>query len=140
MAPITDCIEFIVNSKGKKKKSKQNNEQQGWQNILGQYSEKIRLEAMCYARGLSLHNVIILIDEAQNLSPSDMKTLLSRSGQNSKIFLTGDPGQVDVKGLDSTSNGLSRVSEIFKANSIAASLILTKGERSMLATEAARLM
>ena len=139
MAAITDSLEFIVNAKGKKK-NKAVSVEDDWRKKLGQYSECVKFEAMVYIRGRSIKNSYIIIDESENCSISDMKTILTRISTGTKIILTGDVQQVDCKNLDSVNNGLSRAAELFKHTGLAAHLTLLKGERSQLATEASRLM
>lgn len=85
-------------------------------------------------------NIYFIIDEAQNLTQHEVKTIITRAGEGSKIILTGDPYQIDNHYLDESSNGLSIVSEKFKKENIAGHITLTKGERSMLATRAAELL
>lgn len=98
------------------------------------------MEAITYIRGRSIPNAIILLDEAQNCSKDEIKTILTRAGEGTKIILTGDIEQIDNKSLDSLDNGLVYVIEKFKNSSIAAHVTLTKGERSRLATEAANIL
>ena len=100
----------------------------------------IELEALTYIRGRSLPNQYMIIDEAQNLTPHEVKTVLTRVGEGTKIVLTGDPQQIDNPYVDSESNGLSYVIERFKGQERAASVTLFKGERSALAELAADLL
>jgi PhoH-like ATPase len=100
----------------------------------------IELEALTYIRGRSLPNQYMIIDEAQNLTPHEVKTVLTRVGEGTKIVLTGDPQQIDNPYVDSESNGLSYVIERFKGQPRAASVTLFKGERSPLAELAADLL
>jgi len=101
---------------------------------------KIRFEAISYIRGKSLNNTIILIDEAQNLSKQELKAIITRAGFGSKIIITGDIEQSDNLYLDASSNGLSYVVEKFKASHLSGHVLLTKGERSELATEASMIL
>ncbi|RLC50977.1 MAG: PhoH family protein, partial [Candidatus Cloacimonadota bacterium] len=80
----------------------------------------------------------IIIDEAQNLTPHEMKTIITRAGEGTKIVITGDPYQIDIPYLDSESNGLSIAVEKLKAEKIVGHVTLTKGERSVLADLAAK--
>jgi PhoH-like ATPase len=80
------------------------------------------------------------VDEAQNLTPHEIKTILTRAGENTKIILTGDPYQIDNPYVDSASNGLTYVVERMKQESIAGHISLVKGERSALATCAANIL
>ena len=97
-------------------------------------SGKIEIEAITYIRGRSISDAIIIIDEAQNLTTHELKTIITRVGENTKIILTGDVDQIDNSYLDATSNGLSYTVEKFKDYDIAAHVTLLKGERSELAT------
>ena len=97
-------------------------------------SGKIEIEAITYIRGRSISDAIIIIDEAQNLTTHELKTIITRVGENTKIILTGDIDQIDNTYLDATSNGLSYTVEKFKDYNIAAHVTLLKGERSELAT------
>lgn len=98
---------------------------------------KLTMEALTYIRGRSVKNSFIIIDEAQNLSAHEVKTILTRAGENTKIILTGDPHQIDHPYLDSNTNGLTYVVEKMKDSKLSGSVLLTKGERSPLAEEAA---
>ena len=98
----------------------------------------IELEPLTYIRGRSLPEQYIIIDEAQNLTPHEMKTIITRAGEGTKIVITGDPYQIDIPYLDSESNGLSIAVEKLKAEKIVGHVTLTKGERSVLADLAAK--
>ena len=98
------------------------------------------IRALTYIRGRSLPQQFIIVDESQNLTPHEVKTIVTRAGQGTKLILTGDPYQIDHPYLDSTSNGLTHVVEKFKDQSIAAHITLHKGERSPLAELASILM
>lgn len=97
----------------------------------------IELEPLTYIRGRSLPNQFMIIDEAQNLTPHEMKTIITRAGENTKIILTGDPHQIDIPYLDSESNGLSIAVEKMKNENLVGHITLKKGERSKLAEIAA---
>ncbi len=97
----------------------------------------IELEPLTYIRGRSLPNQFMIIDEAQNLTPHEMKTIITRAGENTKIVLTGDPHQIDIPYLDSESNGLSIAVEKMKNEYLVGHITLMKGERSKLAEIAA---
>lgn len=97
----------------------------------------IELEPLTYIRGRSLPNQFMIIDEAQNLTPHEMKTIITRAGENTKIVLTGDPHQIDIPYLDSESNGLSIAIEKLKNENLVGHITLMKGERSKLAEIAA---
>ncbi len=98
----------------------------------------IELEPLTYIRGRSLPNQFIIIDEGQNLTPHEMKTIITRAGKDTKIVLTGDPYQIDIPYLDSLSNGLSIAVEKMKHEDIVGHVTLSKGERSLLADLAAK--
>ncbi len=100
----------------------------------------IEIEALTYIRGRSLPKQYIIIDEAQNLSPHAIKTIVSRAGTGTKIVLTGDPYQIDSPYLDSNSNGLTYLVEAFKGQSLFGHVFLEKSERSSLAELAAELL
>jgi len=100
----------------------------------------IEIEALSFIRGRSLPNQYIIIDEAQNLSPHEVKTIVSRAGKDTKMVLTGDPYQIDNPYLDASSNGLSYLVEAFKGQAIYGQVFLDKSERSVLAELAAELL
>ena len=93
----------------------------------------IEIEALTYIRGRSLPNVFMIVDEAQNLTPHEIKTIITRAGDGTKIVLTGDPYQIDNPYIDASNNGLTTVAERFKNEALAAHITLTRGERSKLA-------
>jgi PhoH-like ATPase len=101
---------------------------------------KIEIEAMTFIRGRSISNAFIIIDEAQNMTKHEIKTVLTRVGEGTKIVLTGDIEQIDNAYLDETTNGLTYVIDRFKEQSSAGHITLVKGERSQIATLAARLL
>lgn len=100
----------------------------------------IEIEALTFIRGRSLPNQYIIIDEAQNLSPHEVKTIVSRAGTGTKVVLTGDPYQIDSPYLDSNSNGLTYLVEAFKGQEMFGHVILERSERSPLAELAAELL
>lgn len=103
-------------------------------------SKVLDLEAVTYIRGRSLPKQYIVIDEAQNLTPHETKTIISRAGNETKVILTGDPYQIDNPYLDASSNGLTYVAERFKGQSIFGHVLLTRSERSPLAALATTLL
>lgn len=113
-----------------------------WKRELEMYQKKgkIEMEAITYIRGRSIPNAIILVDECQNLSKEDVKTILTRAGEGTKIILTGDIEQIDNSLLDATSNGLTHVIEKFKDSELAGHITFTQGERSKLASKAAEIL
>jgi len=111
-------------------------------NMIEMYKEQgiIHVEPLTYIRGRSIPNSFILIDEAQNLSAHEVKTIITRIGENSKIVLTGDIDQVDNPYVDFADNGLTHIVEKFKEYPIAGHITLRKGERSELATLASEIL
>tara|TARA_R110000744_G_scaffold152231_4_gene266179 strand:- start:2414 stop:3724 length:1311 start_codon:yes stop_codon:yes gene_type:complete len=127
LMPIQDNLDFLMNGEAK--------------NIEHLYEDgTIEVEALSYIRGRSISNAYVIIDEAQNLSPHELKTIVTRVGENTKIILTGDVEQIDNVYLDSTSNGLSYAIEKFKDFDLSGHISLTKGERSKVATLAAKVL
>ena len=127
LMPIQDNLDFLMNGEAK--------------NIEHLYEDgTIEIEALSYIRGRSISNAYVIIDEVQNLSPHELKTIVTRVGENTKIILTGDVEQIDNVYLDSTSNGLSYAIEKFKDFDLAGHISLTKGERSKVATLAAKVL
>lgn len=101
---------------------------------------RIEMEAVTYIRGRSLPKMFIIIDEAQNLTPHEMKTVISRAGKGTKIVLTGDPTQIDNPYLDQHSNGLTYTMQRFKNQKLFGHILLDKTERSELASLAVKIM
>lgn len=101
---------------------------------------KIEVEALTYIRGRSIANAYIVIDEAQNLTKHEVKTIITRIGEGSKIILTGDVEQIDNVYVNETSNGLAHAIEKFKEYPIAGHVSFKKGERSELATLASKVL
>lgn len=127
LMPIQDNLEFLI---GDNKETIE----------LLYENGTIEVEALTYIRGRSISNAFIIIDEAQNLSVHELKTIITRVGEGTKIILTGDIEQIDNVYLDSVSNGLSYAIEKFKDHEIAAHISLKKGERSKVATLAAKIL
>lgn len=131
MQPIYDNLEFLCNT------SDQNSEEtQKW--ILE--SKKIEMEAVTYIRGRSLPKMYMIIDEAQNLTPHEVKTIISRAGQGTKVVLTGDPTQIDNPYLDKDSNALTYIVGRFKESPLFGHMFLERTERSELAAQAAEML
>src|SRR5205814_2658355 len=103
-------------------------------------SGSIVVEALSYIRGRSIAHQFMIIDEAQNLTPLEAKTIVTRVGAGTKIIFTGDPYQIDNPYVDSSSNGFNYVVSKFREQPIAAHIELQKGERSELAEIAANLL
>jgi PhoH-like ATPase len=105
-----------------------------------QRSEKLVITPLAYIRGRSLSNVFFIVDEAQNLTPHEIKTIITRAGEGTKMIFTGDIHQIDSPYLDSKSNGLSYLADRMKGQDIFAHVNLVKGERSYLADLASDLL
>lgn len=126
MEPLWDNLKFIKSQfSDKDKEFKQINEMVE--------HEKLVVCPLAYIRGRSLSNVIFIVDEAQNLTPHEVKTIISRAGDNTKIIFTGDIYQIDTPYLDTQSNGLSYIIDKLKGQKLYAHITLEKGERSELA-------
>lgn len=127
MKPIFDNMQFIMGSD---------------RTMLDMYMEKgiIEIDAITYIRGRSIANAYLIIDEAQNLTAHEIKTILTRVGENTKIVLTGDIEQIDNIYTNETSNGLTYAVEKFKSSYLSGHITFKKGERSKLATEASKLL
>jgi PhoH-like ATPase len=102
--------------------------------------EKLHIVPLAYIRGRSFSNVIFIVDEAQNLTPHEIKTIITRAGERTKIVLTGDIFQIDTPYLDAQSNGLSHLIDRVKGQPLYAHVNLDKGERSELANLASTLL
>jgi PhoH-like ATPase len=100
----------------------------------------IEIEAMTYIRGRSISNAFMVVDEAQNLTPHELKTIITRVGHGTKLILTGDIQQIDNSYVDAVSNGLTYAVEKFKQYDISGHITLVKGERSKLATLASEIL
>ena len=126
LMPIHDNLEFILGNK----------------NQIKSYFEKgqIEDEAITYIRGRSISNAFIIIDEAQNLTAHEVKTIITRVGENTKIILTGDIEQIDNIYTNETSNGLTYAIEKFKHAELAGHITFRKGERSKIATLASKVL
>jgi len=134
MQPIYDALEIIH---GKSTKGGDNSKAVVGKEIAKQ-SNRIFIEPLTYIRGRSIHNQFVIVDEAQNLSPLELKTIISRAGENTKIVLTGDIDQIDNPYVDRKSNGLSVVANSFLDCEIAAHIVMSKGVRSQLSEEATK--
>ena len=140
MQPIYDNMEFLIMEKNEQEETDNGKIFGKKQPAIDDYLDYgfVELEPLTYIRGRSLPNQFIIIDEAQNLTPHEMKTIITRAGENTKIVLTGDPYQIDIPYLDSESNGLSMAVEKMKKEDIVGNITLEKGERSKLANIAAK--
>jgi PhoH-like ATPase len=126
MEPLWDNLKFIQNQFKESDK-----EFQKITELVNQ--EKLVIQPLAYIRGRSLSNIYFIVDEAQNLTPHEIKTIISRAGENTKIIFTGDIFQIDTPYLDSQSNGLSYLIDRAKDHPLYAHIKLEKGERSELA-------
>jgi len=125
LSPIQDNLQFLMGND---------------KTTLDMYLERgrIEIEALTYIRGRSIANAFIIIDEAQNLTSHELKTIITRVGEGTKIVLTGDVEQIDNVYVDETTNGLTHAVEKFKKFELAGHITLEKGERSKVATYAAK--
>ena len=135
MQPIFDNLELLL---GGGSTTRQKRFSKSYQELINQ--GMLAVEPLTYIRGRSLPNQFFIVDEAQNLTPHEIKTILTRAGEGTKIVLTGDPYQIDNPYIDSENNGLTYVIERFRTERIAAHITLQRGERSELATLAATLL
>jgi PhoH-like ATPase len=138
---IDDSLEMLLNPSNAKPGTK-DGRRTSWRETVAMWAERGQIEfgALTYIRGRSINNAIILIDEVQNLTKDDVKTILTRVGANTKIILTGDLEQIDNPKLDPVNNGLAYVIDKFRGNKLAANITMHHCERSALASEAARLL
>ncbi|MFZ4411775.1 MAG: PhoH family protein [Bacteroidales bacterium] len=126
MEPLFDNLKYIKNQFSERDKE--------FKTITEDIEkEKLVIQPLAYIRGRSLSDICFIVDEAQNLTPHEVKTIISRAGENTKIILTGDIYQIDTPYLDSQSNGLSYLIDKIKHHPIYAHIRLEKGERSELA-------
>ena len=134
MQPIYDNLEFIVgaNTEAKRRTTM----------TAGQLEEAgyLSVEPLTYIRGRSIPKQYLVVDEAQNLTPHEVKTILTRAGEGTKVIFTGDPHQIDNPYVDASTNGLSFLAEHFKHLDISGHVTLQKGERSKLAELASNLL
>jgi len=137
MKPIFDNLELLVASHAESGRGRMVEEPQ-YQYLLDQ--KMIEVEPLTYIRGRSIPGQFLIVDEAQNLTPHEVKTVLTRAGEGTKVVMTGDPHQIDNPYVDSVSNGLTHTVERFKGADIAGHVTLRKGERSKLAELAAELL
>jgi PhoH-like ATPase len=133
MEPLWDNLKFIQNQYKETDK-----EYQKITELVNQ--EKLVIQPLAYIRGRSLSNIFFIVDEAQNLTPHEIKTIISRAGENTKIVFTGDVFQIDTPYLDAQSNGLSYLIDRVKDHPLYAHVKLEKGERSELANLANELL
>jgi len=127
LAPIQDNLQYLMGDD---------------RATLEMYMNKgvIEIEALTYIRGRSISNAFIIIDEAQNLTNHELKTIVTRVGEGTKIIFTGDIEQIDNVYIDETTNGLTNAVEKFKQYDVSGHVTLRKGERSKVATLAAKVL
>lgn len=134
MQPIYDNVDLLLRScvpfAGKNQRGYQELKEMG----------VLEVEPLTYIRGRSIPNQFIIVDEAQNLTPHEVKTIITRAGEGTKVVLTGDPEQIDNPYVDASSNGLTYVVERFKNCPISGHMTMKKGERSQLAEVASTLL
>lgn len=133
MQPIFDNVELLLSSVDEGGKRKR-----GYRELID--LGLMEIEPLTYIRGRSIPRQYMIVDEAQNLTPHEIKTIITRAGEGTKIVLTGDPYQIDNPYVDSASNGLTYAVERLKGQEIAGHMTLSKGERSSLAELAANLL
>jgi len=133
MQPIFDNVELLISGhEAEKRHSK------GYKELVAMGIMEI--EPLTYIRGRSIPNQFMIVDEAQNLTPHEIKTIITRAGEGTKIVLTGDPYQIDNPYVDASSNGLTYLVERLKSLKITGHVTMSKGERSELAELAANLL
>jgi PhoH-like ATPase len=140
MQPIIDNLDFLLgghegplSTRGSQRGNRSN-----WEDLKAM--GLLEVEAISYIRGRSIPRQFMVVDEAQNLTPHEVKTIVTRVGQGTKIVLTGDPYQIDNPYVDAESNGLTWLVERFKGQTLAGHVTLSRGERSELAELAANLL
>ena len=139
MQPIYDNLDFLLRAEGPAPKGK-SRYSGGYSPESLINSHRLELEALTYIRGRSLPRQYVIIDEAQNLTAHEVKTIISRAGEGTKMVLTGDPHQIDNPYIDSSSNGLSYLVERFKGEKLFGHVTLARSERSPLSALAANLL
>jgi PhoH-like ATPase len=139
MQPIFDNLTLLMADGSKKKdQDKDDSAKQKVDHLL--QGHVVEMEALTYIRGRSIARQFVIVDEAQNLTPHEIKTIISRAGEGTKMVLTGDPYQIDNPYLDSSSNGLTYLVERMKGQSFHGHITLLKSERSSMAAAAADLL
>ena len=139
MQPIFDNLTHLLSSRGVgSQHAESKSAEQRTQDMVN--SGKLVLDPLTYIRGRSIPNQFIIVDEAQNLTPHEVKTIVSRVGEGTKIVLTGDVAQIDNPYLDASSNGLSYLVDQMKGPPVVGHITLAKSERSRLASLAAKVL
>ncbi|HXW53691.1 MAG TPA: PhoH family protein, partial [Myxococcota bacterium] len=134
MQPIFDNVEFLMN----RSHFSRQHSKRSYQELIDM--DLLQIEPLTYIRGRSIASQFMVVDEAQNLTPHEVKTIISRAGEGTKIVFTGDPYQIDHPYVDSTNNGLVHIVNRFKNQALFGHIRLKKGERSILAEIAANLL
>jgi PhoH-like ATPase len=136
MQPLYDNFDLIFGTQ------EGNGQPAHWRHGHDELMERglLQIEPLTYIRGRTIPKQFLIVDEAQNLTPHEVKTILTRAGEGTKIVLTGDPDQIDNPYVDAASNGLTYVVERFKQEPLAGHITLYQGERSELADRAAALL
>ena len=140
MQPIYDNLEYLLRPRREKERDKSGDSIVDSAIDLLIKKRQLEIEVLTYIRGRSIPNQFMVIDEAQNLSAHELKTIITRAGEGTKIVLCGDPDQIDHPYLDKQSNGLAYVAARLSGQSFYGQVRLVHGERSELATRAARLL
>ena len=136
MQPLYDNFDLIFGTQENDEKA--GHWRRGHEELIGM--GLLQIEPLTYIRGRTIPQQFLIIDEAQNLTPHEVKTIITRAGEGTKVVLTGDPDQIDNPYIDAASNGLTYVVERFKNEPLAGHITLSKGERSSLAERAAALL
>jgi PhoH-like ATPase len=137
MQPLYDNFDLIFGTQDNR-----DNKSAAWRKGHEELIEHglLQIEPLTYIRGRTLPNQFLIVDEAQNLTPHEVKTIITRAGEGTKIVLTGDPDQIDNPYVDAASNGLTYVVERFKGEGLSGHITFVKGERSNLAERATQLL
>jgi len=133
MQPIFDNFEFLLSAK-----SVSRDRRVSYKTIM-EFGQ-VEIEALTYIRGRTLPHQWLIVDEAQNLTPHEIKTIITRVGEGTKIVLTGDPYQIDNPYIDASNNAVTYVAEKFKDSNLGAHIVMSKGERSALADLASNIL
>jgi PhoH-like ATPase len=140
MQPIIDNLDYLLGGEESAHPTRGGHRapRSSWADLKGM--GLLEVEAISYIRGRSIPRQFMVVDEAQNLTPHEVKTIVTRVGEGTKIVFTGDPYQIDNPYVDAESNGLTWLVERFKGQGLAGHVTLMRGERSELAELAANLL
>ncbi len=133
MQPIYDNFEFLLSTK-----SSGSQRRASYRTIMD--FGQVEIEALTYIRGRTIPNQWLVVDEAQNLTPHEIKTIITRAGEGTKVILTGDPYQIDNPYIDASNNAITYVADRFKDQTLGAHVVMTKGERSPLSEMASNIL